>query len=81
MRPKTLVTTVIATAALIVMISVVMSRSEHNINAQMMMGGHGGFGNMTSGLQEPQQKMMTINGTINLEQTIAEQFVLKLILH
>lgn len=71
MRPKTLVTSVIATAALIAMISVVTSLNEYNVNAQMMMGDHGSFGNTTSGLQEPQQKM-TINGTINLEQTIAE---------
>jgi hypothetical protein len=62
---------VIATAALIAMISVVTSLNEYNVNAQMMMGDHGSFGNTTSGLQEPQQKM-TINGTINLEQTIAE---------
>jgi hypothetical protein len=33
------------------------------------MGAHGGFGNMTSGLQELQQKAAA-NGTINLEQTI-----------
>jgi hypothetical protein len=72
MRPKTLVTTVIATAALIAMISVITSSNEYNVNAQMMMGDHGSFGNTTSGQQEPQQKMMTINGTINLEQTIAE---------
>lgn len=71
MRSKTLVTSVIATAALIAMISVVTSLNEYNVNAQMMMGDHGSFGNTSSGLQEPQQKM-TINGTINLEQTIAE---------
>jgi hypothetical protein len=36
----------------------------------MMGGAHGGgFGNMTSGLQQLQQKVIT-NGTINLEQTI-----------
>jgi hypothetical protein len=71
MRPKTLVTSVIATAALIAMISVATYLSEYNVNAQMMMGDHGSFGNTTSGLQEPQQKM-TINGTIKIEQTIAE---------
>ena len=71
MRPKTLVTSVIATAALIAMISVVTSLNEYNVNAQMMMGDHGSFRNTTSRLQEPQQEMM-INGTINLEQTIAE---------
>jgi hypothetical protein len=60
-----------ATAAiLIAMMGVVTPMSEHSINAQMMMGNHDGFGgNMTSGLQELQQKAMT-NGTINLEQTI-----------
>jgi hypothetical protein len=68
-RPKTLAASVITTATLIAIMSVVTSMSEHSINAQMMMGDRGGFGNMTSGLQEPQQKMM-INGTINLEQTI-----------
>jgi hypothetical protein len=71
MRPKTLVTSVITTTALIAVISVVTSSSKYNVNAQMMMGDHGSFGNMSSGLQEPQRKMM-INGTINLEQTIAE---------
>ena len=71
MRPKTLAAFVIATATLIAMMGVVASTSEHSINAQMMKGDHGGFGNMTSGLQEHQLKMM-INGTINLEQTIFE---------
>jgi hypothetical protein len=70
MRPKTLSAFVIATAALIAMMGVVASTSEHSINAQMM-GDHSGFGNMTSGLQGHQQKMM-INGTINLAQTIFE---------
>jgi hypothetical protein len=59
---------VIATATLIAMTSVVTSMSEHSISAQIM-GAHGGFGSMTSGLQELQQKEMA-NGTINLEQTI-----------
>ena len=59
-----------ATAAiLIALMGVVTPMREHSINAQMMMGNHDGFGNMTSGLQELQQKAMT-NGTINLEQTI-----------
>ena len=71
MRPKTLVVYVIATAALIALISIVTSTDEDSIKAQMMMRDHGGFGNMTSGLQEGQQEM-TINGTINLEQTIIE---------
>ena len=70
MRSKTLATSVIATATLIAMMSIVISTNEHSINAQMM-GDHGGFGNMTSGLQVDQQEM-TINGTINLEQTIIE---------
>ena len=79
MRPKTrtLAAYVIAITTLIAMMSVVIPMSEHSINAQMMMGGaHGGaggggdgFGNMTSGLQELQQKAVA-NGTINLEQTI-----------
>jgi hypothetical protein len=69
-RSKTLVTSVIATATLIAMMGIVTSTNEQSINAQMM-GDHGGFGNMTSGLQEDQQEMM-INGTINLEQTIIE---------
>jgi hypothetical protein len=69
MRPKTLAAYVITITTLIVMMSVVTSMSEHSINAQMMMGSHDGFGNMTSGLQELQQKVMA-NGTINLEQTI-----------
>lgn len=71
MRPKTLTASVIVTATLIVIMSVITSTSEHSIKAQMMMGDHGGFGNMTSSLQEDQQEMM-INGTINLEQTIIE---------
>jgi len=69
-RSKTLVTSVIATATLITMMGIVTSTNEQSINAQMM-GDHGGFGNMTSGLQEDQREMM-INGTINLEQTIIE---------
>lgn len=64
----TLAAHVMATGALIAVMSVVTVMSEHSINAQMSVGGHGGFGNMTSGLQELQQKIMA-NGTINLEQT------------
>jgi hypothetical protein len=71
MRPKTLAAFVIATVTFIAMMGVVTSTSEHSINAQMMIRDHGGFGNMTSSLQEDQQEMM-INGTINLEQTIIE---------
>lgn len=58
----------IATVTLIA--SMVTSINEHSINAQMMMGDHSDFGNRT-GLHE-NQKEMTINGTINLEQTIIE---------
>jgi uncharacterized membrane protein YkoI len=71
MRPTTLTTSVIITAALIAMTSVVTSTNERSINAQMMIRDHGGFRNMTSDLREDQQEM-TINGTINLEQTIIE---------
>jgi hypothetical protein len=74
--PKTSAPSMIATAALIAMMGVVTSTSEHSINAQMKTGDHDGFGNMTSGLQDHQQKMM-INGTINLEQTIFEAIVSK----
>jgi hypothetical protein len=57
----------IATATLIAIMSIVTSVSEHRVNAQMTMGHSDG--NMTSSLQEVQQKVMA-NGTINLEQTI-----------
>jgi hypothetical protein len=57
----------IATATLIAITSIVTSVSEHRVNAQMTMGHSDG--NMTSSLQEVQQKVMA-NGTINLEQTI-----------
>lgn len=70
-RSKTLDTSVIATATLMAMMSIVTSANEHSINALLLMGDHGGFGNRTSGLQEDQQEM-TIIGTINLEQTIIE---------
>jgi hypothetical protein len=70
-RSKILVAFVIATTTLIAMMSIVTSTNEHSINAQMMIGDHGSFGNMTSGLQENQPEIM-INGTINLEQTIIE---------
>jgi hypothetical protein len=69
-RSKTLVTSVIATTTLIAMMGIVTSTNEQSINAQMM-GDHGGFGNTTFGLHEDQQEI-TINGTINLEQTIIE---------
>ncbi len=78
MKPKTLTVSVITTAALIAMMGIITSASEHSINAQMMIGDRGGFGNMTSGLQEHQQKMM-INGTIKLEQTNLEQTILETI--
>ena len=57
------------------MMCVVTSTSDHSINAQMMRD-RVGLENMTSGLQDHQQKMM-INGTINLEQTIFEAIVSK----
>lgn len=69
-RSKTLAASVLATATLIAMMSIIVSTNDHSINAQMM-GDNGGFGNMTSGLHGNQQEMM-INGTINLEQTIIE---------
>jgi hypothetical protein len=57
----------IATASLIALVT---SASQQNVSAQMI-GDHGSSVNMTSGLREDQQEM-TINGTINLEQTIFE---------
>jgi hypothetical protein len=69
-KPKMLAACVIATASLIVMMSVLTSMSKESVNAQMMMG-HGSGGNMTAGLQELQQKVVA-NGTINLEQTILQ---------
>jgi hypothetical protein len=75
MKSKTLAATVIATVTLIAMMNaIITSTGVHNVSAQMMTmgdrGSGGGFGNMTSGQQEQQKKMMTINGTINLGQTI-----------
>jgi hypothetical protein len=67
LRSKTLVLYMVATASLIVVMSIGTSVSEHSVNAQMRMGHHDG--NITAGLQELQQKVMA-NGTINLEQTI-----------
>ena len=69
-RSKILAASVIATATLLAMMGIVTSTNEQSINAQMMRD-HDGFGNMTSGLQKDQQGI-TINGTINLEQTIIE---------
>jgi hypothetical protein len=69
-KPKTLAACMIATASLIVMMSVLTPMSKQSVNAQMMME-HSSSGNMTAGLQELQQKVMA-NGTINLEQTILE---------
>jgi hypothetical protein len=69
MKPKALSAYMIAIATLIAMMSAVTSMSEHSVNAQMTMGNHGSYGNITSGLQELRQKVMA-NGTINLEQTI-----------
>ena len=65
-KPKTLSTCVIATASLIAMMGVLIPISKQSVDAQMI--GHSG-GNMTSSLQELQQKVKN-NGTINLEQTI-----------
>jgi hypothetical protein len=67
-KPKTLAACVIATASLMVIMSLLTPMSKQSVNAQMM--GHTS-GNMTAGLQELQQNVMT-NGTINLEQTILE---------
>jgi hypothetical protein len=61
---------VIATASLIATMSVLTAMSNQSVNAQMMME-HSGGGNMTSSLQELEQKAMA-NGTINLEQTTLE---------
>jgi hypothetical protein len=68
-KPKTLAACVIATASLIVMMSVLTSMSKQSVNAQMMM--RHSLGNMTTDLQKLQQKVVA-NGTINLEQTILE---------
>lgn len=69
-KPRTLAASMIATASLIAMMSVLTAMSNQSANAQMMME-HSGGGNMTSGLQELEQKAMA-NGTINLEQTTLE---------
>ena len=81
LRPKTPALYVIATASLIAMMTVVVtSMSEHSVNAQMMMGNHGSFGNMTSSssLHDLLEKEMASNGTINLQQTIFDAFRSKL---
>ena len=82
LRPKTPALYVIATASLIAMMTVVVtSMSEHSVNAQMMMGNHGSFGNMTttsSSLHDLLEKGITSNGTINLQQTIFDAFRSKL---
>ena len=64
---------VVTTISLIAMLTIVTAMSEHRVNAQMMMGNHGSFGNMTSSssLHGLLKKGMTAsNGTINLQQTI-----------
>jgi hypothetical protein len=77
-KPETRTTCVIATATLIAMIGIVIPVSKQNVNAQMM-GGHSGFGNMTSSsLHRLLEKGMTSNGTINLQQTIFDAFRSKL---
>jgi hypothetical protein len=58
----------IAAVGLIAMMSIIAPISKQGVNAQMM-GHNGVFANMTSGLQELQQKVKT-NGTINLQQII-----------
>ena len=69
-RRTELAATMIITAVLIATVSVGLFMNQHSVYAQMM-GGHDSVGNRTSDLQEDQRKM-TINGTINLEQTIIE---------
>lgn len=69
MRPRIFTVPMIATATLLAMMGVLTSTSVHSVNAQMMIGDHSGFGNMTSGLQ---QKIRGINGTINIEGTSLE---------
>lgn len=69
-RPKIFFASVLATAALTAMMSMVTFADKYSIDAQMM-SDHGGWaGNMTSDQQEHQP--ITVNGTINLEQTIFE---------
>jgi hypothetical protein len=68
MRTNTLAR-VITTGALITVISLLTFTGQQDILAQMVMGGHGDFGNITYGLHELREKA-TANGTINLEQTI-----------
>jgi hypothetical protein len=76
-KSKTLAACVIATATMIAVMSITPI-SKQNVNAQMMMGGHSGFANMTSSMHELLHKRMTNNGTINLQQTIFDAFRSKL---
>lgn len=71
---------IIAIASLLPMMTIVTSMNEHGVNAQMMMGNHGNFMNMTSSssLHGLLKKGMTSNGTINLQQTIFDAFRSKL---
>jgi hypothetical protein len=67
-KPRTLAAYVTATASLVAMMGVLTPMSQQSVDAQMM---EHSSGNMTSGLQELEQKAMA-NGTINLEQTTLE---------
>ena len=80
LRPKTPALYMIATVSLIAIMSVVTHTKEYSVNAQMMMGNHGSFENMTSSssLHGLLEKGMTSNGTINLQQTIFDAFRSKL---
>ena len=51
-RPKTLVTSMIIITTLIAIMGVITFTSEHSINAQMMIGDRGGFGNMNTSLTQ-----------------------------
>jgi hypothetical protein len=67
---KAIAISVIAAAAMITAMSILAQIGERSANAQMMGKHDGGWaGNMTSGQQQHEQKMIN-NGTINLEQVI-----------
>jgi hypothetical protein len=69
-RATTLAASVIMTGALLAIMSAGIVKNQQIAYGQMMRE-HEGFGDNTSGLHEDQQDM-TINGTINLEQTVIE---------
>ena len=52
LRPKTLATSMIIITTLIAIMGVIAFTSEHSINAQMIMGGRGGSGNMNTSLTQ-----------------------------